>query len=497
MRLALVTRHARPIFIPLALQYLKASVAYRTAVPADRIDILEFDPAAGTAEIARALLAKNPDVIGLSCYIWNAKTLIDAARIVKAQRPWVRIVLGGPEVGPVAAGILARHPFVDVVVLSEGEMPLADLVRAWDAGGPIDAVSGICFRRGDAVVDTGPAPLVTDLEAYPSPHRLGYVSYDGRVACIETQRGCVFHCNFCFYNKDYSLRNRRFDLDRVKDELRFVLEQDVHTVYMMDPIFNLNAARAKELCRFIAAHNRRRHPLHAEIWAEFVDDELAGLMRAANFQVLEVGLQSVEQDVLAMTERRLRLERFEEGLRHLQRHKLPFNLQLIYGLPGETRDSFRRALNYAMTLDPPKLQVFHLLVLPGTQLWRKASELQLAFSPEPPYRACAHLSMTKDDFEYGAQLEAACTILQGSRTFRLLSKEPGMTFADLVDEWIEWCPDGDIELSYTHEMPRFVEHLCARRRIDATFYRQFGKFEFVEREGNPPPAERRQVAGRA
>jgi len=172
----------------------------------------------------------------------------------------------------------------------------------------------------------------------------------------------------------------------------------------MDPIFNLNAARAKEICRFIAGHNPRRIPIHSEIWAEFVDDELAALMRDAGFHYLEVGLQTTDPTALATTERRLRVERFNEGIAHLQRYRLPFQLQLIYGLPGETRDTFRESLNFAMSLDPPELGVFPLMVLPGTELWRKAAELDLEFDPEPPYHLRSHLSMTADDVQHGARV---------------------------------------------------------------------------------------------
>src|SRR5205823_654325 len=108
------------------------------------------------------------------------------------------------------------------------------------------------------------------------------------------------------------------------------LQRDVGELYLMDPVFNLNAARAKEICRFIAEHNSRRIGVHAEIWAEFVDDELARLMHDANFRFLEVGLQSTDTTALATVERRLKLERFLEGIDHLKRQKLDFELQLIF-----------------------------------------------------------------------------------------------------------------------------------------------------------------------
>jgi radical SAM superfamily enzyme YgiQ (UPF0313 family) len=477
--ICLATQHRTPAFIPLALLYLKACLVERNGHAFGDVQILEFGPDTAVDEIVRDLVAAEPDVVGFSCYVWNVKNLLEAARRLKEHRPAVKIVFGGPEVGPVALGVLGRHAQVDVIVRSEGEIPLPEIIRSWNAGESLERVKGISFRRGDTVVETAEAAVVNDLGQIPSPHGRPYADYPGRIICLETQRGCVFRCNFCFYNKDFSIRNRRFDLDRVKEEILFWLEHDIKELYLMDPVFNLNAERAKEICRFVARHNRRRVPLHAEIWAEFVDDEMARLMREANFQFLEVGLQTTDTTALATAERRLKLQRFLDGIAHLKRHKLTFELQLIYGLPGETRSSFRKSLNFAMSLDPHDLAVFPLMVLPGTELWRKADELKVAFDPEPPYFATSHLSMSADDFKYGRAITEACTRLQRSRTARLLGRERGLTFADLVDEWVAWQSQRGSEDSNGETMKQFVAYVCERKDISPQFYHQFAALEFA------------------
>jgi len=478
MRIALATRHASGAFIPLAAMCLKASLTGRGVCAPGEVSLLEFGPDAAADAIADAVLASRPDVAGLSCYVWNITTLRDAASLIKMRDPGVRIVLGGPEVGPVAGETLRTNPAVDAVVHSEGEVPFAELIAAWHSGVDPAGVRGVSFRRGDMIVDTGAAPLVADLGTYPSAHLDGYLEYRGRVACIETQRGCVFQCNFCFYNKDFSLRNRRVPMDRVQRELLHVLQQDPREIYLMDPVFNLNMARAKEICRFIATHNDRRVPIHSEIWAEFVDDELASLMRAANFEFLEVGLQTTDDTTLASADRRLRIGRFNEGIEHLRRHGLRFEIQLIYGLPDETRATFRKSLNEAITLDPPNLSIFRLMVLPGTDLWRRADDFALAFDPEPPYHVRSHRSMTEADVEYGHRLLKSANFLQGSRTMRLLARERGLSFADLVDEWLEWRGGRPMEADNA-AVREFIAHVCAARNIPAAFYERFGRVELV------------------
>ncbi|HZR25119.1 MAG TPA: radical SAM protein [Vicinamibacterales bacterium] len=480
MRVCLATVHHNPSFTPLALLYLKAYLVEHDGVAADAITVLEFTPDDKTETIADRILATQPDIVGLSCYVWNIRTLTAAATLIKDRDASIQIVVGGPEVGPVAKDVFARTRAFDVIVTSEGEIPLSRLVAARREHAPLETVDGIVFRRGDEIVATADAAIVQDLNQLPSPHRPGYM--DGhtstRIVCLETQRGCVFRCNFCFYNKDFSIRNRRFDLDRVKHEIAYWLERDVEWIYLMDPIFNLNAERAKEICRFVIEHNHRRIKFHSEVWAEFFDDELARLMKEANFQFLEVGLQSTDDTALATVERRLKMQKFVDGIEHLKRYQVPFEIQLIYGLPGDTIATFKKSLNFAASLNTKWLAVFPLQVLPGTELWHKAGTLQIDFEREPPYALRSHYSMTEADMAYGHRVIKALQLLGDSRTLRFLAKERGITFAEIVDEWMEWCEQQQAFAPPDPNPKQFVAEYCDRNGIPPAFFQHFASWEF-------------------
>jgi hypothetical protein len=255
----------------------------------------------------------------------------------------------------------------------------------------------------------------------------------------------------------------------------------------MDPVFNLNAARAKEICRFVALHNPRRIPLHAEVWAEFVDEEMARLMQEANFRFVEIGLQTTDETVLVTVERRLKLARFLQGVGHLKRFDIPFQVQLIYGLPGETRATFRKSLNFAASLQAPDLTVFPLMVLPGTELRKKAAALEIAFDPEPPYYIRSHHSMTPDDIAYGLKVADAVDRVGKSWTIRLLARETGVTFADVIDAWVDWADAAPVATTggdATREkeaISRFILHFCALHHIPAQFYEASSATEFRPR----------------
>jgi len=473
MTICLATVHRNARFLPLALLYIKAYLVERLGVAVDAVDIAEFDRDETEDAIVARVLAQAPAVVGLSCYVWNIRLLMAVAARVKARRPDIRVVVGGPEVGPVGAAVLMAHPAVDVVVCSEGELPFAGLIDAWRHGRDLSEVPGIVYRDGDRLVETAESPVLRDLNALPSPHDARYVGAGdghGRVASIETQRGCVFRCNFCFYNKDLSIRNRRFDLDRVKREILFWLARDIDELFLMDPVFNLYADRAKEICRFIAAHNTRRIGVHAEVWAEFIDDELAALMKAANVVFLEVGLQTTDTGVLATVERRLKVQKFMDGIGHLAAHGLTYELQLIYGLPGETVDSFRRSLDFAARLEPPDLSVFPLMVLPGTELWRKAGPMGLRFSPDPPYFVESHPSMTAEEIAHGFRVVAALGELYGLNTLRLLLREPDVSCSEVVEAWITASAAWPETAPLAERMQGFLEAYCKTKGIPAAFY---------------------------
>ncbi len=472
VRISLVTRHADERFTPLALLYLKTALVDHAGVPASDVTILEFPPDTEPREIAAAIAATSPDVLALSCYVWNVVDLMEATRVVREALPDMRVVAGGPEVGPIAEQVLGAYPDVDAVVKSEGEGPIVDVVRRWRDGAGLDGVTGIWSCNGRTIHEHADAAIVLDLGTLSSPHTRQYVTHAGRIACVETQRGCVFRCSFCFYNKDLSIRNRRFDLARVEEELAFWLNEDIRQLYLMDPVFNLNAARAKEICRFLIAHNHRQIPIHAEIWAEFVDDELAALMKAAHFDFLEVGLQTTDAAALATVERRLKMQPFLDGVGHLRAHKLAFEIQLILGLPDDSLASFRQSLNFAASLQPEYLAAFTLMVLPGTELWRQAGPLQLVYEPAPPYFIRSTPSMPPADIARGRRMATAVRGLWNSRAVRLLSREPGLTFAGIVDAWVDWTSQigVDEDAQIAEHLAAFVAAECARRRIAPDLY---------------------------
>ena len=225
-----------------------------------------------------------------------------------------------------------------------------------------------------------------DLNALGSPYLAGILdAADEQMLLLETTRGCVFKCKFCYYPKSYD-KQYYLSFDHVLAGLRHASERGVKEVFLLDPTLNQRKDFA-ELLRMLAKGNpRRQFTYFGELRGEGITAETARLLRDANFTEVEVGLQSIDPDAMTLMDRKNNLRAFERGVRAMMNEGIRVKVDLIIGLPGDTVESVRRGLHYlhdgGLVSD---LQVFNLAVLPGTAFRQEANELGLIHQPRPPY----------------------------------------------------------------------------------------------------------------
>jgi radical SAM superfamily enzyme YgiQ (UPF0313 family) len=391
LKVALLALSA-PGYQSLALGYLRAyaqadqrlagRVAFQT------LDLSSDDDAWW---VAYRVIGLEPDVLGVSVLCWNARAVYDVCRIVKRALPEVRIVLGGPEVGPIAADVLEAHPEVDAVVRSEGEEAFADVLDLARRGKPFSRADGVTGRAADGAPLAAPdRALVTDLDSIPSPYLTGVLEPRDGTAYIETYRGCPHHCAYCFEGKGYG-RIRSFSRQRVEAEIEHLAgEAGLSSFSFIDPVFNLTEERLSWLAGALAPHAARGVRLHTvEVDIERVDDETAARLSQAGVESVETGPQSIGATALETCRRGFDRERFSAGVAALKRHGIRVECDLIAGLPGDTAEDFLAGIGFCLALDPGKIQTSTLHVLPGTELYERAAELGLRFDPEPPHEIIA------------------------------------------------------------------------------------------------------------
>jgi len=380
-----------PGYQSLALGYLRAyaqadrRIAGRVAF--ETLDLtVDLDP----WWVAWRVLGLAPDVLGISVTCWNARAAYDVCRIVGSVRPECAIVLGGPEVGPIAADVLAAHPEVRAVVRGEGEITFAELLGELARGGKVWRVDGLTVRQGDGIVVTQDRALVSDLDDLPSPYLTGVMQPVDGGAYLETYRGCPHDCAYCFEGKGYG-RVRSFGDERIASEIDLVAgSPGIRSFSFIDPVFNLTSARLEKVAGLLAPHAARGVRLHTiEVDVERIDEAAATLLRQAGVASVETGPQTIGAAALRTCHRPFDAERFAAGVAALKAAGISCECDLIVGLPGDDAYDFLAGLRFCLDLDPGKVQSSTLHVLPGTELWDRALEFGIEYDREPPHEVIA------------------------------------------------------------------------------------------------------------
>jgi radical SAM superfamily enzyme YgiQ (UPF0313 family) len=375
--------------VPLAAGYLKLMARLQELEPPYRIELLPTSAANYRSDqgLVEEILVREPWLVGFTCYLWNIDRTLWIAQALKARRPELLILLGGPEITADNNWVLA-HPAVDYAAIGEGEQTFCDLLRALAAdrrpATPIDGLF-VCGADGSRIAPGVRRPLPR-LDEISSPYLAGILdATEEAMLLLETIRGCVFKCKFCYYPKSY---DGLYFLSRGKIEahLEHARERGVREVVLLDPTLN-QRRDFNDFLRLLAEGNTGRgFTYFGELRAEGITDQTASLLRAANFTEVEVGLQSIDPLAMDLMDRTNNLRAFERGCRAMLEQGIRVKVDLIIGLPGDTVASVRRGMDYLHTSGLySSVQVFNLAVLPGTAFRQEASQLGLAYSQRTPY----------------------------------------------------------------------------------------------------------------
>jgi radical SAM superfamily enzyme YgiQ (UPF0313 family) len=371
--------------VPLAAAFLKM-FARRQGLERD-FEIEIFPPklanTLGDQQLLHAVLQQEPDLIGLTCYVWNIERSLWLAEQIKRTLPEVKVVLGGPEITADNRWVL-EHAAVDYAIFGEGEATFVEMLRSFRDHGDANGFIAGLWRKGGAMPEMR-EPL-DSLDAVSSPYLEGILdARENKTMLLETVRGCRFRCKYCYYSKRNAVL-RFLPSDAIEANLRHAVECGASEVYLLDPTINQRTDFA-DLLRLLARCNaERRLTFSGELRAEGIDAESAKLLRAANFTELEIGLQSVEPLAHRLMGRPVNLEAWQRGVRILMAEGIRVRLDLILGLPGDTVESIRRGIDFLAAFRPDaEIQIFNLSILPGTDFRRDADALGLKYQMRPPY----------------------------------------------------------------------------------------------------------------
>ncbi len=366
--------------IPLASAYLK-SIADELGIEVEILPnpIMSYG---SDQAILHYILGAKPDVVGMSCYLWNIERSLFLAREIKNRIPSCIIILGGPEITPENPFLLAHGDF-DIGVVGEGEGIWKAFIQSYPN---IPEIPGLLLRREDGWHFTGEPPTFFNLTEIPSPFLKDVLQSHLRgVLWMETVRGCANRCAYCFYHKRYP-EVRTFPLERVFQEIRKARDLGLKEVVFLDPCWNRHPYLKEFLESLLKFNSDRKLKFYAEGEAERIDPWVAERMSKVGLVELEVGLQSIKRETLREIRRLSDPQKFLNGVSLLQGVGIEVMVDLIAGLPGESLTDILQSLDWVIEHEAyDSLMLYPLSVIPSTELFRRSQELGLMAMPYPPY----------------------------------------------------------------------------------------------------------------
>ena len=414
MKIILAAVNAKYIHSNLAVYSLRAfAKAY-----VSETKILEYTINQQMDEILMDLYREKPDLLCFSCYIWNLDYVEELAREIKKILPETILWLGGPEVSYDAVDVLTRLRQVTGVMKGEGEETFLELLEYYHGRREtLEEIAGITFRTENGEIRENEWRDVMDLSRVPFVYE-DLSLFEHKIIYYETSRGCPYRCSYCLSSVDKCLRFR--DLNLVKKELQFFLDQKVPQVKFVDRTFNCHHTHAKEIWRYLLEHDNGVTNFHFEVSADLLDEEeleLISRMRSGLIQ-LEIGVQSTNPDTIRKIRRTMNFKRLSEVTKQIKTmgntHQ---HLDLIAGLPMEDYESFGKSFDDVYALGPDQLQLGFLKVLKGSYMQEHAREYGLIYKDRPPYEVLGTNWLSYGEIARLKQIEEMVEVYYNSGQF--------------------------------------------------------------------------------
>ncbi|MEF9959954.1 MAG: B12-binding domain-containing radical SAM protein [Niameybacter sp.] len=381
MKILLVSFNAKFIHSSLALRLIRD---YCTDYK-EHMEILELTINHQLGAILKEIYTKKPDILGLSCYIWNMDLVEELVPLIKKVLPDTKIVLGGPEVSYNSEPVFDKIP-VDMIMENEGEETWYDYCAYLiDGKGSLETLKGIVYRTEAGKVRRNMARPLMDMAKLPFVYD-DLTGLEHRIMYYEASRGCPFNCQYCLSSIEKGVRF--MPLERVLSEIQYFLDQGVKQVKFVDRTFNTSKHYARAIWHYIIEHDNGYTNFHFEIAAELLEDACLEMLKDARPGLIqfEIGVQSSNIKVLTAIDRKMPFEDIQEiSLKIKALGNIHQHLDLIAGLPFEDYASFRQSFNDVISLRPEQFQLGFLKLLKGSGLRTRAEEYGIVYHSKAPY----------------------------------------------------------------------------------------------------------------
>lgn len=460
MKALLIGINTKYIHPAIALYQLRANTSYD-------VDILEFNIKNPIEMIKNKIFSflsrHNCQLIGFSCYLWNIENILILCSVIKQNFP-TKIMLGGPEVAYDAKYFLSKYPFIDFVTKAEGEDSFHELLEYLDNKRNLENVCNLCYILNNQyhenlikVCNLNKIKLAT----------LMTKDLENQVIYLESSRGCPYHCSYCTASLDNHVRF--FPLESILNILSQLMKKKAKTVKFLDRTFNANKTYMLSILDHINKNNICT-TFQFEIVMDKLDDETINFVNNLNYKFIrfEVGIQTINDEINHHVNRTQNIYKIRDNIIKLQNaDKVDIHVDLIAGLPGETKDSFKRSFNFTFLLKCKEVQLGFLKFLRGTKLLDEVDKYNYVYNDTPPYEIISNNTISKLELDEIRRVEKGLNCYYNSGRFKstfnfLFNNEIITDYYDFFLKLYKGLSNKQLIDSFTH--------------LDTYFYKNFPSY---------------------
>lgn len=404
-----------PLIIGINAKYIHTNNAIRLlkANSLHAIDIQEFTIKDSINTIVNYIINRNPLFVGFSTYIWNVEMIKRLTQQLRTLSD-VPIILGGPEVS-YDGDYFLTNTHADMIVKGEGEHIIDDVIEHFKTQKTLQNTPSIQTK-------TINNPILENkhLDTLNTPHRFESDTpmVKNRIMYIESSRGCPYQCSYCLSSLEKTVRF--FDIEHVKSDIQYLLDQGAKTFKFLDRTFNANT-QAIEIIDFIIKHHTKGSVFQFEMTGDTLDETLVDYIHANSPKGLfrfEIGIQSTHPITNELVGRVQNNNKLFHMINKLIDAKIvDLHLDLIAGLPKENLTRFKQTFNEVFDLGAKELQLGFLKMLRGTRIRKNAPLYDYHFSEKAPYEIISNHCLSEEDISTIKKVETMLEIFHNKHYF--------------------------------------------------------------------------------